>query len=436
MEPILRGKRGEHGITILLVAVALVAILAMAALAIDVSSLYVAHGEAQRAADAGALAGAQMLVAAGVTADPGNTTLQSTAKNLATQEATNIAQKNLIGGVAPTVNVSFPNSGTSSFGINPQVTVSVSRSSPPVFMGRIWGATVASVSATATAEALNPSNSSSVTGGTAVPVAPKCVKPWMIPNKDPHHALATFITPSTGAITNPGAYATGGVIGEVLMLQSACSVVPSHTDEAACPLSPLPFTVPVTPPQTLDYVVASVPPPSSTILPSCETSSSPYQDSIDACNPTSFTCVGANNGTVDFTSREGLQTKNGLQCLAHSSGSGWDTLDTTLFPSITIHAGSSNPLVEGGTVSTGDIVTSSSSIVTIPIFDGAPITSSGNVNIVGFMQAFVDGSTLGGSTNPYDFNVYVLNISGCGSPSAPTAVVGGATAVPVRLIHP
>src|ERR1700756_181961 len=60
--------QGEQGITILLVAVAIVGILAMAALAIDIASLYVAHGEAQRAADAGALAGAQVLVAAGVTA--------------------------------------------------------------------------------------------------------------------------------------------------------------------------------------------------------------------------------------------------------------------------------------------------------------------------------------------------------------------------------
>ena len=46
----------ERGQTIILVAVALVSLLAMAALAIDVTTLYVARGEMQRAADAAALA--------------------------------------------------------------------------------------------------------------------------------------------------------------------------------------------------------------------------------------------------------------------------------------------------------------------------------------------------------------------------------------------
>ena len=46
----------ERGQTIILVAIALVSLLAMAALAIDVTTLYVARGEMQRAADAAALA--------------------------------------------------------------------------------------------------------------------------------------------------------------------------------------------------------------------------------------------------------------------------------------------------------------------------------------------------------------------------------------------
>jgi len=45
-------RRGEHGQTILLVAVAMVGLLGMVALSIDVVTLYVARRETQRAADA------------------------------------------------------------------------------------------------------------------------------------------------------------------------------------------------------------------------------------------------------------------------------------------------------------------------------------------------------------------------------------------------
>src|SRR5580692_173997 len=69
-------RRGERGQTIILVAVSLVSLMAMAALAIDVVTFYVARSEAQRAADAAALAGAKGL------ADSGVTTLQHGDANL------------------------------------------------------------------------------------------------------------------------------------------------------------------------------------------------------------------------------------------------------------------------------------------------------------------------------------------------------------------
>src|ERR1051325_11445938 len=55
-------KKGERGVTILIVAMSLLVLITMAALAIDVASLYQARAEAQRAADAAALAGAKMFV--------------------------------------------------------------------------------------------------------------------------------------------------------------------------------------------------------------------------------------------------------------------------------------------------------------------------------------------------------------------------------------
>src|SRR5215469_3257412 len=121
-------RKGERGQTILLVAASLVTLLGMAALAIDVVTLYIARAEAQRAADAGALAGAKMLADTGLTTDPCNTTLATAAQSLA-QSA---AQQNLIAGQpAPSPTVTFPNGGQTScsalgpaaFGINPQVKV-------------------------------------------------------------------------------------------------------------------------------------------------------------------------------------------------------------------------------------------------------------------------------------------------------------------------
>ena len=63
----LADRRRERGVTILIVAVAMIAMLAMLALAIDVGSLYAAEGDAQRTADAAALAGAKVFVSCGFT---------------------------------------------------------------------------------------------------------------------------------------------------------------------------------------------------------------------------------------------------------------------------------------------------------------------------------------------------------------------------------
>ena len=63
-------RKGERGVTMALVAISYVAILAMAAIAIDVVSIYVARAEAQRAANAAALAGAKMFVNSGYTSNP------------------------------------------------------------------------------------------------------------------------------------------------------------------------------------------------------------------------------------------------------------------------------------------------------------------------------------------------------------------------------
>jgi len=440
-----RSRKQERGVTLLLVAVIMVVVLAMAALAIDISTLYVARSESLRAAEAAAVAGAKALVAAGVTGDPNNSSGSwQTACTLATQQAQSVAAQNKIAGVslsAAQVTVTFPNapsadcSGTNlNFGVNPQVKVSVQRTDLPIFFARIWRRTPASLSAAATAEAFNPSNSSSVTGGQGVPVAPRCVKPWIIPNCDPGHAtpannplcpagVASLIDPNSGAISNPGPNTAGGVIGEAITLQDDCS-----NNQSGCAWADL------NPPQTPGpgvYVVASMPPPPSGALPSCVGSSS-YEQNIEACNPTPFSCVSVpapgGNATVDFTNNTHQDTKSGIECLTHQPGP--DILASAL--PLQIQAGANNPLL-GSTVRTGDDISTSDSIITIPIYDGLAVPSTGQVNIIGFMQAFIDAGGIPGNGR---IPIKVLNIAGCGSNSGTTPVVGGGISpIPVRLIH-
>src|ERR1039457_1540555 len=196
-------RRQERGITMVLVAIAMVAIIAMAALSIDVIALYLAREEAQRSADAAALAAARVISLSGMTGDPNNSASSWEAicggsGSPATQTATAVATQNAVGrAAADTVNVTYSAGGSSgsdcsslpaAFGVNPMVTVQVTRASLPTFFSRIWGNTGNTVSATATAEAFNPSNSGNVgngTTGTIIPVQPRCVKPWIVPNRDP-----------------------------------------------------------------------------------------------------------------------------------------------------------------------------------------------------------------------------------------------------------
>jgi uncharacterized membrane protein len=175
------GRHGERGITMVLVAIAMVAIIAMAALSIDVVTLYLARQEAQRSADAAALTAAKVISLSGITGDPTNATSNWAticgSSGTATLAAQAVAQQNPVGKVAAgsiTVTYSAGSGGTISqntdctalastaFGVNPMVTLKVTRAGLPTFFSRIWGNTGNSVSATATAEAFNPSFSVNV----------------------------------------------------------------------------------------------------------------------------------------------------------------------------------------------------------------------------------------------------------------------------------
>jgi uncharacterized membrane protein len=186
-------RNRESGVVILLVAVFLLFVVgAMAALAIDLVTFYTARSEAQLAADGAALAAARVIANSGMTSKPGDISLVTNVELLARTVGAQVAVHNKVGGrflidngTEIIININpAPTPPTPKGSANPQITVRISRTDLPTFFARIWGQTQVAVSASATAEAYNPSGLN-VAAGQAPPVAPVCVKPWVLPNIDP-----------------------------------------------------------------------------------------------------------------------------------------------------------------------------------------------------------------------------------------------------------
>ena len=462
----------------ILVALAMVAIIAMAALSIDVTTLYLVREEAQRSADAGALAAARVISVSGITgADPDTNAADfqkicGGSSSTASLTAQAIAQENSVAGIAPSVTVTYSTgSGASSssnadcsaladaFVINPVVTVKISRTGLPTLFSRIWGNSGNSVSASATAEAFNPSSSSSGGNGlpgTIIPVRPRCVKPWAMPNLDPLNPAGCttgctgFVDRASGAIQHPGISLGGsgatGVIGETFWLVPDCT----HGNPNNCsPLAPPQANYPVSgftqaPPNLLG-LPGQVGTP-VTAVPSCS-GGDPYEEAIEGCDaPTNYQCGVPLANAVDLTKHNpGVNSiTNAVQCLIHQSdatniisSSGQDYLNTFAAPSaypFQILAGSSNPL---GASFSGNPISTSNSIVSLPIYDqiavpNPPGNAVTNVTFIGFLQVFVNAVDVNGNRL-----VTVLNVTGCGNGTNTTgSPVSGTSPVPVRLITP
>ena len=451
-------RAGERGVTIALVALAIVAIMAIAALSVDVVTLYMANAEAQRSADAAALSAARVLSILGVTGDPANSgNVWKPACALATQVATAVATQNGIGGSALTsVTVTFPNNSDSStctgtdaaFGVNPLVTVKVQRTDMPTFFARIWGRTGATVGATATAEAYNSSNSATVNAGhRIIPVQPRCVKPWIVPNLDPGNAgtcgagsCASFVETDDGSITSRGIRVGGagtGVIGRTFNLFAGCNSAAEPCDpKAVSPNTGAASTKP-----NVVYYPGQVP-SASTAVPSCATAT-PYEEAVGGCDQTTVYQCGvprgstANPNTIDLAENPIGATGDtavAVQCLAHQNTideiDGQDTLDTSSYP-YKSKSGTASSLGLAG----NSVITSSNSVVSFPIYDSEneTINATGTtpVTIVGFLQVFINQVNANGSVN-----VTVLNVTGCSNGQNGTVgnPVFGSSPVPVRLI--
>jgi Flp pilus assembly protein TadG len=483
-----RSRRDERGVTMVLVAVAMIAIIAMAALSIDVISLYLVREEAQRSADAAALAAARVISISGMTGDPTNATASwgpicGGSTSAATQAATAVAKQSAVGGTNDsTVNVNY-SAGTGTpvadctsltaggqFSVNPLVTVQITRAGLPSFFSRIWGSTGHSVSATSVAEVFNPSASDLGGGGSVIPVQPGCVKPWVVPNRDPLNpppagtlycdqnlapACSTIVSTTNGAITHPGTSlggtGTSGIVGETFWLTPNCTNNPTKCNVAltipkANAIGAGSFTPPAAPnlvylPNQLGTTVVAIP--------ACS-QSDPYEEAIEGCDsPNNYQCGVTNANTLDLTRNPSTPpntnpTTTGVQCLIHqtdvanvTSSSGQDTLSPFAAPGafpIQMLGGSNNPLVLLNNGLLNNPISSSNSIVSLPIYDSSVplITTSSNpqVTFVGFLQVFVNAVDTNGNVN-----VTVLNVAGCGA-SASGNPVTGTSPVPIRLVTP
>ena len=482
----------ERGVTMVLVAVAMVAIIAMAAMSIDLVTLYLAREEAQRAADSAALAAARVISVSGITgtANPGNNPGYWGAicgpipTGWATQAALSAAAQNSVGGNSVSVSVNYSDGSSTvsdcstlsaAFAVNPLVIVKIVPTSIPSFFSRIWGIAGSSISASATAEVFNPSASNVngiAPGADVTPVEPRCVKPWIVPNLDPGNpslcagnTCNPIVSLTNGQIQHSGISTDGsgvtGVIGERLTLFADCG--PLTTTCLGGPPPNLPGNPPDNPPSAnvlsgknymgggppappnLEYVPGAVPQTASAFsaVPSCAPGTD-YGSAVAGCDQTTVYQCGqqmsslGNPNMVDLSENPGGPAGDsalGVACSVTGNASvplsGQDILRPDPYPFVVL-TGSANPL----RVATDTPVTSSNSIVSLPIYDGngtTPLAISTNtapVTIVGFLQVFVNSVD---QTNG-SINVTVLNVAGCGSSATTNPPVFGSSPLPVRLI--
>ncbi len=485
--PPARRDQSEHGVTMVLVAISMVAIIAMAALSIDVITRYLAREESQRTADAAALAAARVLSVSSLTGDPSNVSTFWSAvcggsSSLATQAAQAVASQNAVGSLAATsitVKYSAPAGtptadctplSTSAFGVNPLVTVQIKQTALPTFFSRIWGNSTNTVSATATAEAFNPSDSTNAGFSTITPVQPRCVKPWAVPNQDPMDPAPTgglycnqtggpgacqpLVNLTTGALNHPGISTGGtganGIIGETFWLSPDCrwSQSPCNMRIGTPQANYNNLSGFMKGPPNLVFAPGQV---GTTVtgVSSCATGDE-IEEAIGGCDSSENYSCGVPPGSggtnaVDLYNYPNASIANGVSCLVHqtdttdlTASSGQDALSPFGAPNpypFEILAGSANPLVTKAGLAKDTPVSTSPSIVSLPIYDQTtPVSSNPTpipVTFVGFLQVFINAVDQYGN-----INVTVLNVTGCGNTATPGTAVAGTSPVPIRLITP
>jgi len=420
----------------------------MAALAIDVTTLYLARSEAEKTADAAALAGAKAFVTSGFTSgglgSPNSASVQSLACNgssgYADLQASAEARQNKVGGAVPNTVTTSCNMGTPE---NPQITVTVQRTGLPTFFGRIFQQRASQVSATARAEAYNPS-------GQDLPVSVASVKPWLIPNCDYSNTSRRsrnprcpgnadyFLDPNNNySVANRGRF-----IGQTLRLQQLLpGIIPVNLANSYYALN-----------MPVSASSLSCPAAAAVSCSQVNASSPGYFESVACANSVKLTCGSSVDQGVSVYLLGGIlappSASEAAMCLIHANGYGdGQGQDSFNVPGrgnpITIDGGANNPDVY---LQSATNISRSDSVVTVPIWDGNGLCSPGTgvlpvcspFTIVGFMQLGVQ-RVQPGLLGASEIDGVILNVAGCGDADGvgTTTVSGGAVApIPVRLIQP
>lgn len=406
-----REGRGQRGATLWIVAASLVALMLLAGLAIDLVELYAGRSEAQRAADAGALAGADEFVTSTFTTG-GVTQAQET--TLADNAATAAAEQNTVGGQTLTSSDIVAGPPDYSRAGNPLITVSVTKTLPTFFM-KIFGWNTVQVGATGTAEAYSP-----LSTGAGPTFCASCLKPFLVPNCDPNHATpASPVKPACtgeglfintdGSVSNPGVY-PNGVVGEVWTL---------HLNAASSQWYEIAFNG--------------------------SQSASNFASDVEQCDTNPINCgtqlqtldgkkVGKNDQAVCDLITYATVKCNGAQQVTSVDSISFNTANS---PPYTITAGSGNPYF-----ATGTRVAQSASLVTVPVYAGQQLNpGKDTVTVVGYMQMFITGFNHNGTTD--DITAQILGVTSCGIQggagcgTSGSVSGGGASFIPVRLVqHP
>lgn len=262
----------------------------------------------------------------------------------------------------------------------------------------------------------------------------------VVANLDPTGTATNFVDPTTWIVDS-------GVIGKSFDLVSDCTHVgPNKCRPGNNPLQAIPGLHP-----QVQYVPAVVNTLNTqNICPTSCLGSTDYEQSIECADvATSYQVLNCGGGTTQIQWDDGINpgpspgnnaTSLGGQCLIHASGEGPGLGQDSLTEPTTMFSAPSQIHAQSGST----LVSTSNSIVTIPILDNAALIHGGGaVTIDGFLQAFinqVDPLPTGSGQPPEgSINLTVLNIAGCSSANNganPVIGASGTSPVPVRLIAP
>lgn len=420
-------RRGERGVSFLLVVAGMFAILAMAALSVDLVMMYSARADAQKAADAAALAGARMFVTSGITSGSGlGNICTGAATDAANEMAITVAGANQVGGVTAAVTNVACNLSPSN---DPQITVTVSRNDLPTFFGRIFGLASSTVTAVAKAEAYNNS-------GDAANLQVGSVKPWFIPNCNPGALLPAG--PCTDYFINTGAGYTPATPANYMGVAETFTQVATPGTLIKGGFYPI---------NTSGWTHADICPSTSakgcTAAVGTDTNGG-YMDAIACGNPTPIAGSPARGLQCGDSLPINLaatapDTVTGTECLIHTDDLGPGGTDQdAIIPGlpVTINGGLSNP--NPALRSAPNIISRSESVVNVPVFEWTANPCPGgactNQTVIGFLQLGIQ--SINNTPNPAVITAVVMNAVGCNpSPTGNTVSGGGISALPVRLVQ-